>query len=68
MINKKRLLRTVISLICVVTVASSNLPVLASPTSGELEQKTSNLQEELSGLNSELASLSSELDNAATKI
>lgn len=68
MINKKRLLRTVTSLICAVTVASSNLPALAAPTSDELEQTTSNLQEELSDLNSELSSLSSELDQAASKI
>ena len=68
MINKKRLLRTVTSWLCIVTVASSNLPVLAAPTSDELEHKTSNLKKELSGLNSELASLSSELDKAATQI
>ena len=68
MINKKRLLRTVTSWLCIVTVASSNLPVLVAPTSDELEHTTSNLKKELSGLNSELASLSSELDKAATQI
>jgi len=68
MINKKHLLRTVTSLVCAVAVASSNLPVLAAPTSDELEHTTSNLKKELSGLNSELASLSSELDNAASQI
>ena len=68
MINKKRFLRTVTAWLCIVTVASSNLPVLAAPTSDELEHTTSNLKKELSGLNSELASLSSELDNAASQI
>lgn len=68
MINKKHFIRTVISLVCAVSVASSNLPVLAAPTSDELEQTTSNLKEELSDLNSELSSLSSELDQAASKI
>ena len=68
MINKKRILRTITSVVCIVTVASSNFTVLASPTSGELKQQTSNLENELSGLNSELSSLSAELDEAATQI
>lgn len=66
--NKKHFIRTVVSFVCAVSVASSNLPVLAAPTSDELEQATSNLKEELSDLNNELSSLSSELDQAASKI
>lgn len=68
MINKKRFLRTVISLTCIVTLASSNLTVLATAPSSELKKQTSNLENELSGLNSELSSLSKELDEASAKI
>ena len=48
MINKKRFLRTVISLTCIVTLASSNLTVLATAPSGELKKQTSNLENETS--------------------
>ena len=41
MINKKRFLRTVISLTCIVTLASSNLTVLATAPSSELKKQTS---------------------------
>ena len=63
MINKKYLLRTVISLMCIVSVASSGLTVSAEPSSSDLKQKTESLESELGNLNSELASLSSELES-----
>lgn len=68
MINKKHFLRAFISFICVVTIASSEILVFASPSSKELEQKTDNLESELSTLNSELATLSDELDSASAAV
>lgn len=73
--KKKRLLRTVISLMCVVTLASSSMLVHASPSAkdlekktSDLEKKTSNLESELSALNSELSALSDELKSTTAKI
>lgn len=68
MINKKHFLRTAISLMCVVTIASSGLPVMAKPSSKELKNKTENLEGELNSLNSELSTLSNELVETSTKI
>lgn len=68
MINKKHLLRTAISLMCVVTIASSSLPVMAKPSSKELKKKTESLQGELSSLNTELEALSDELVETSSKI
>ena len=46
MINKKHLLRTAISLMCVVTIASSGLPVMAKPSTKDLKNKTESLEGE----------------------
>ena len=73
--KKKRILRTLISLLCVVSLASSELIVHASPSAKELEKKTSDLEDktsdleaELSSLNSELSALSNELKSTTAKI
>jgi len=68
MINKKLFFRTLVSMMCVVTVAFSNITVLAKPTSKDLEIKTSDLEGELNSLNSELATLSTELDEASSEV
>ena len=68
MINKKHLLRTIISLMCVVTIASSGLPVMAKPSSKDLKKKTENLQGELNNLRNELDALSNELVETSSKI
>lgn len=73
--KKKRILRTVILLMCVVTLASSEMPVHAKPSAkdlkkktSELKEKTSDLEAELSALNSELSALSDELKSTTAKI
>lgn len=66
--KKKRILRLGLGLFCTVTIASVNTSVYATPSSGELEGKTSELQSELNNLNSELDSLGQELDDVATQI
>lgn len=66
--KKKRILRSVFSVCCAVTIASMNTSVYAAPSSKELESKTSQLQGELNSLNSELASLSNELDTTSSQI
>lgn len=68
MINKKHILRTALSLMCVVTLASSGLPVMAKPSSKELKNKKESLESELTSLNSELDALSAELVEASSKI
>lgn len=68
MINKKRLLRTAISLMCVVTVASSGLPVMAKPSSKDLKIKTEKMEDELDDLQNELDTLSNEIVETSTKI
>lgn len=68
MINRKHLLRTVISLLCIVTLFSSSIQVYAKPDSKELEKKTSELEGQLDGLNSELSSLSRDLESTASEI
>lgn len=68
MINKKLFFRTLISMMCVVTVASTGFTVSAKPSSKDLEIKTSNLEGELDSLNSELSTLSTELEEAASKV
>lgn len=68
MINKKHLLRTAISLMCVVTIASSGLPVMAKPSSSSLKKQTKNLENELEGLHDELDVLSDELVETSSKI
>lgn len=66
--KKKRILRLSLGLFCAVTIASVNTSVYATPSSRELEGKTSELQSELNSLNSELSSLGQELDDVATQI
>lgn len=66
--KKKRILRSVFSICCAVTIASVTTSVYAAPSSKELEGKTSQLQGELNSLNSELASLSNELDTTSAQI
>lgn len=68
MINKKHILRTALSLMCVVTLASSGLSVMAKPSSKELKNKKESLESELTSLNSELDALSAELVEASSKI
>ena len=68
MINKKHLLRTAISLMCVVTIASCELPVLAKKSSSELKKETLNLEIELEDMSSELSTLSNELVETSNKI
>lgn len=70
MINKKkkRILHTILGLMCVVTIASSETLVYAAPSTEELEEKTSDLQGELNNMNSELASLGQQLDDTSSKI
>lgn len=68
MINKKLFFRTLIPMMCVVTVASTGFTAFAKPSSKDLEITTSNLEGELDSLNSELAALSTELEEAANKI
>ncbi len=66
--NKKRMLHTVLALTCVVTIASSELLVYATPSSTELEKKTSDLQGEINTLNSEMNSLVKELEATSSKV
>ena len=66
--KKKRLLQSITALMCVVTIASCDLLVYATPTTAELEQKTTNLQNELNSLNSELDTLCQELEDTSIKI
>lgn len=68
MLNKKHLLRTVISLMCVVTLASSGLTAMAKPSSKELKNKKESLEGELTSLNKELDALSTELVEISSKI
>lgn len=68
MINKRLLLRTAISFLCVAAIATSGLPVLAKPSSASLEKQTENLEGELKGLNSELTALGDELVETSSKI
>jgi len=68
MINKKHLLRTAISFMCVVTIASSGLPVMAKKSSSDLKKKTESLEGELNNLNDELDALSNELVETSSKI
>lgn len=68
MINKRLLLRTAISFMCVAAIATSGLPVLAKPSSSSLKKQTENLEGELKGLNSELDALSNELVETSSKI
>lgn len=68
MINKKHLFRTAISLMCVVTIASSGLPVMAKKSSSELKKKTEGLEIELNDLHDDLNTLSKELVETSSKI
>ena len=70
MVNKKkrRTLHTILGLLCVVTIASSEILVYAAPTSQELEEKTSDLQDELNSLNDEMSELVAELDATSEQI
>jgi len=68
MLNRKNLLRTVISFLCIVSLLSSHIQVYAKPSSKDLEKKTSALEGELGSLNSELSALSSELTTTASEI
>lgn len=67
-IKKKRRLRAVLALMCVVTIASVETSVYAEPSSKELEEKTSDLKGELNSLHSELSALSAKLDDTSAKI
>lgn len=66
--NKKRMLHTALGLFCALTIASSDILVYASPSSKELEEKTSELQGELDSLNNEMSSLAKELEETASQI
>ena len=68
MINKKRFMRTALSLLCVASLASSGLTVMAKPSSKELKNKKENLENELVILNNDLDTLSAELAETSAKI
>lgn len=69
MISRKKghVLQAACCLLCTVTIASAGTPILAAPTSEELQNTTSSLKNELSNLNSELTVLGKELDEISSQ-
>lgn len=70
MLRKKKtyLLHTATALLCTVTITFSGSLAYASPSSKDLEKKTSELQNEIDTINSNIDTLSSELENTASEI
>lgn len=66
--NKRQKFLKLIGSICALSICVSAIPVHASPSVQELEEKTSNLEKKVDSMNRKLESLSKEVEAASKKV